>query len=90
MVCHSCDNPACINPDHLFKGTRLENNRDSKAKGRNNIGVRNRAAKLTESDVRSIRTAHASGEMQKDLAARYGIHKNMIHYICARKNWKHI
>lgn len=89
-VCHRCDNPRCVNPDHLFKGTRGDNIRDAKAKGRNNIGVRNRSAKLTEDDIRAIRTAHSSGVMQKDLAAQYGMHKNMIQYICARKNWKHV
>lgn len=89
-VCHRCDNPICVNPDHLFVGTRGDNNRDSVAKGRNARGERNNSAKLTEDQVRAIRTAKARGALSKDLADTYHVHKNMIHYICSRKNWKHV
>ncbi|MFA7238188.1 MAG: HNH endonuclease [Phycisphaeraceae bacterium] len=90
MVCHKCDNPMCCNPEHLFLGTRGDNIRDAKAKGRNNRGVRNRSAKLTDDDVRAIRSARASGMLQKDIASQYGLHKNMVYYICTRKNWGHV
>lgn len=69
MVCHKCDNPKCINPDHLFLGTNQENIQDSVRKGRwnhgkrfkkgesneNNRGTKHHCSKLTEDDVRFIR-----------------------------------
>lgn len=55
-VCHRCDTPACVNPDHLFLGTQKDNLRDMYAKGRlQNRGVLNASASLTEEQVRQIR-----------------------------------
>lgn len=77
-VCHRCDTPACVNPDHLFLGTQQDNQKDKTAKGRQakggNVGVRlhpesysllgedNNAAKLTDAQVREIRARHQAGE----------------------------
>ena len=61
LVLHTCDTPACINPDHLFVGTHTDNARDRRRKGRGPIGVRNNA-KLTESEVRAIRDLSHIGE----------------------------
>ena len=55
MVCHKCDVPACVNPDHLFLGTSLDNNRDKVRKGRCATGSRNGSAKLTAEKVADIR-----------------------------------
>lgn len=89
LVCHRCDNPLCVNPDHLFLGTSLDNNRDREAKGRGNQakGQSQAHAKLTEDDVKYIR---ASRLTTYALAKQYGMHYTTI--MDARKGttWKHV
>ena len=80
-VCHTCDNPGCVNPDHLWLGTGKENSRDMVKKGR---CVK---AKLTEEDVRWIRQL---GGTNADLARCFGVGGNCISKIKSRKSWKHI
>lgn len=94
-VCHSCDNPRCVNPSHLFLGTHNDNMKDGVAKGRFSRthqakGEQRYNAKLTNDDVLAIRAAYASGEYQKDIAARYGMVQQSIHEIVTRKTWRHI
>lgn len=92
FVCHSCDNPLCVNPEHLFLGTNTDNMRDCSAKGRISRGPGFRgeghfAAKLTEEAVRSIR---ASGELGVVLARRYGVYPTLISMVRNRKIWTHV
>lgn len=76
-VCHSCDNPPCCNPAHLFLGTHRDNMRDAAAK-RRMPGSRNNA-KLSLDDADAIRAAWAAGgTTQRALAARYGVHNSAI------------
>ena len=65
-VCHSCDNPICCNPNHLWLGTQLDNVRDRDRKGRriNFKGIQNGRAKLTESQVRRIRKQYVNGKVK--------------------------
>lgn len=91
FVCHHCDNPPCVNPDHLFIGTHVDNVADRERKGRNVIkhGSDQWNAKLTEDQVRAI---HADTRKQDDIAAAYGISQSTVHRIKARKSggWRHI
>ena len=72
-VLHRCDNPPCVNPEHLFLGTKGDNNRDAAIKGRSRG-----AARLTPAQVREIR---ASPETQVVLAARFGISQPSVSLI---------
>jgi len=107
-VCHNCpgsDNPACVNPAHLFLGTHAENMADMARKGRAVIGPRHPSvthphrvprggnhhhAKLTEADVREIRRARAAGIPNKDIAARFGISPGNASTIAQGKSWQHV
>lgn len=95
-VCHKCDNPKCVNPDHLFLGTCKENLKDQAIKGRRHrkgaVGGRNRSAILTEAQVLEIRQRWDSGERKAEaMAAEYGLgSRNRIYEIVKRKTWKHI
>lgn len=92
VVCHRCDNPSCVRPDHLFLGTSSDNRRDCIQKRRNNSakGCRQGHAKITEDDVRAIRRRHATGETQDALAKAFGISQSAVSYIVLRVNWKHV
>jgi hypothetical protein len=91
-VCHRCDNPACINPEHLFLGTQAENMADRNAKGRQARlrGAVNGRAKLSEADVLAIRAGLAEGVSQRKLAARHGVHPKQISRIRSGGGWSHL
>ena len=95
-VCHKCDVPRCVNPDHLFLGTNTDNLRDAANKGRTASGsrvahhCRPDLLKLSADKVISIRELAAAGEQQKVLAARFGVHRSVISRVIARKRWGHI
>ena len=84
QVLHSCDNPPCCNPSHLFSGTQLDNIRDMIAKGRNRpprgvYGEKHGIAKLTDNEVAMIRAAYMRGGIaQKEIAVQYGMSKAQI------------
>lgn len=88
-VCHTCDNPPCCNPVHLWRGTLADNLADMRAKGRaaQPKGEQHPHAKLTEADVIAIR---ASSGFHRIVAARYGVATPVITNIKNRKTWKHI
>lgn len=83
-VCHRCDNPPCINPAHLFLGTRADNNKDRTAKGRAARGMRNSQCKLTESEVRAIRSDPRS---HRAIAASGDVGRNAVANIKSGKTW---
>ncbi len=92
-VLHHCDNRACVNPDHLFLGTALDNTRDMIAKGRQKIvpglkGERNPTSKLTLEQVREIRERYARGENQRALGREFGVSKSLIGNIVRGEAWK--
>jgi len=92
-VCHSCDNPACVNPAHLFIGTHNDNMQDMIKKGRNNQAKGESAghAKLTEANVIQIRACkHELGTTNKELARLYDVSEECIRQIHRRETWTHI
>ena len=92
FVCHICDNPSCVNVDHLFLGSHTDNMRDAKLKGRltGPRGSSNRWVKLTETDVLEIRSLRTSGADLKSIADRFGICFQNVSMIANRKTWRHI
>jgi len=93
QVCHTCDNPPCFNPEHLFLGTCLDNALDSVRKGRKvgvNAGESNGQSKLTEAQVLWIRGEYAKGTPQKQIADKTSMSKVAIHQIVKVKTWKHL
>ena len=82
-VCHRCDNPPCINPEHLFPGSPLDNSGDAVEKRRHAFGQRNGHAKLSNADVRTIRAALAEGESHVSIAERYPVSRSCISMIAA-------
>jgi hypothetical protein len=90
QVCHRCDVKLCVNPDHLFLGTRQENADDAVAKGRIRRGASSPNAKLTESQVREIRKLVAQGQSRKSVAMTFSISKPHVDCICRREAWAHV
>lgn len=91
-VCHTCDNPSCVNPSHLFLGTQSENMKDMSTKGRaigksGPKGESNSKAILTESDVTEIRNSCPD---LRDLAKKYKVTVETICNVLARRTWKHV
>ncbi len=90
FVCHSCDNPACVNPSHLWLGTNAENSADRKAKGphpRQHVNARTR---LDEWDVHAIRFAYKRGVPASALARTFGVSGRAIYSVVYRESWKHL
>jgi hypothetical protein len=82
-VCHTCDNPPCINPAHLFVATHADNIRDSNRKGRG-------AGRLTDDDVLRIRYLLALGRRQVDIAQAFGVNQTTISAIKVGRIWSHL
>jgi len=90
-VLHKCDNPACVNPHHLFLGTKSDNMKDMRIKGRSNKGEAVNTNKLTAEQVKEIRLYYELGKMNKsELARKYGVYHSNIISIVNNKTWKHI
>lgn len=93
FVCHECDNPQCVNPDHLWLGTHRDNTDDMIAKGRNYrcarpaSGELNPKAKLNATVVAEIRRRCAAGEGQSAVAREYGIRPSAVWGIVNGRTW---
>lgn len=89
---HSCDNPPCCNPTHIFAGTPAENVRDMIAKGRRVLvcGEQHGNSKLTPETVRAIRAAVSLGELHHVVAVRYGVNQSTVTRITNRQKWRHL
>lgn len=95
IVCHKCDNPPCVRPDHLFLGTHKDNSEDMYRKGRNagvvqSKGTQNINAKLNEEAIRAIRWLCANGKSVPRVARAYSIHPSTIYDILKGTTWGHV
>lgn len=95
QVLHSCDNPRCVNPDHLFLGTQQDNVKDMVAKGRraNICGEESVNSKLTEKQVHEIRRRYIPRHPVNGctaMAREFGMGRIEISRIVNRRRWKHI
>ena len=88
FVCHTCDNPACVKPSHLFLGTHEDNMADMRRKGRSNAGQRNGRSKLTAGDVLDIRARCAMGELHREIADSYGVCRQTVDFVASGKTWR--
>jgi hypothetical protein len=93
FVCHSCDNPPCCNPGHLFIGTPADNTADMIGKNRSGgpgRGEQHPNARLTADVVRTIRQRAGAGETQASLASEFGVGAAHMNRIVHRKTWRHV
>lgn len=89
-VCHKCDTPLCVNPDHLFLGTQKENMYDAIAKNRMPKGEGSSSAKLEIKQVKEIRKLRVEGLTLQSIANFYQISPITVFDIVHRKTWKHV
>ena len=92
-VCHKCDNPACVNPNHLFLGTDKDNVHDMLKKGRFALrrGEESSNAKLKDFQVREILEKHKNGQSIPSLYKEYNVSYNIVYSILRRRTaWKHL
>lgn len=89
-VCHTCDNPSCVNPQHLFLATSPENTEDMRRKGRASKGSHRPTSKLKESDIIDIRNKRQLGKSVIKLSKEYSICRTTVYGILHNKYWAHV
>ncbi len=90
LVLHNCDNPACVNPGHLFLGDGQENSSDMVIKGRSCRGEAKPNAKLTEGKVRQVRNWYTGGSRVVDIARKLNVSHGLISGIVHGRTWRHV
>ena len=89
-VCHTCDNPGCVNPAHLWVGSKAENNKDMRDKMRHVYGETSKNAKLTMGDVIDIKRRLKYGESGLSISKDYPVSNKTISNILHGKKWAHV
>ncbi len=92
LVCHTCDNRKCVNPDHLWIGTCKDNIQDMIKKKRKNFlkGSQIKNSKLTEKDIPEIRKMHKEGMRKKEISSKYKVALETINDVIKKITWKHV
>jgi hypothetical protein len=90
-ACHTCDNPPCCNPAHLFKGTRAQNLADMRSKKRQAIGERHGISKLTDGQVSEIKRRYIPRKVSMyKLADEFSVSEMTVNNIIHGKIWRHV
>lgn len=89
-VCHKCDNPKCVRPEHLFLGTHADNLGDQKAKGRSRFGSKHHGAKVTEEDVKDMFALREQGLTHKQIAEKYNMSRPNVTVILNGRTWQNV
>lgn len=92
LICHHCDNRACVNPEHLYLGTHLDNNRDTIRRNRGNRSVGSECSwsKVTEEDVLEILNHEYGRGANKALSKKFGISQSQVSHIRRGHRWPHM
>jgi hypothetical protein len=92
LVCHTCDNPCCVNPEHLFLGSVKDNSDDKISKMRHGIGSRNGRSVLSQDQVLMLRSMRVIDVIDslKEIADRLSVSTVSVRNVIKRKTWKHI
>lgn len=89
-ICHKCDNRKCVNPNHLFVGTKSDNIKDRHVKGRSVKGESNGRAILTETQVVFIKQGIQNGIKRRQLATMFNVGMNAIDKIACGRTWQYL
>lgn len=94
-ICHRCDTPACVNPNHLFLGTNMDNINDRVAKGRSWKGPWRKGetvatSKFTAAQIIAMRQSYVAGISATDLAVQFGMKRTAINDVVNGRSWKHL
>jgi hypothetical protein len=91
VVCHKCDVPRCVNPDHLFVGSTADNARDMTEKGRGRRGQKHPLSKLTDEQAARIKSLLAEDRMyMSEIAREFGVSPSAIKSIKLGLTWRHV
>lgn len=90
MICHSCDNPRCVRPSHLWAGTGQQNMADAAQKRRMAHGEGHGSTSLTRVQVAEIRRQRLVGRPQRHVARQFGVSQSTVWRIAHRKTWNHL
>jgi hypothetical protein len=90
VVRHTCDNPPCWNQTHLVAGTKADNSRDMRERGRSSPGTGRPQAELTEEIVREARLRYEAGAKILALANEFGVTRMVMSRAIRKKTWRHV
>ena len=88
LVCHTCDNPSCVNPEHLFTGTQKDNAQDKVSKGRQHIFRNPKHRGLSKEIAENIRKDYSEGLTYSDLMVRYKTSRAQVSRVVCHQIWK--